>query len=480
MAKRKKICPACNKSFVSPNRHKCNVDKNFLTLNLFKWRTGIVITEIKNIKNVSLLPYDFEGSIYVNSIENCINLKDLNVSNHSVSQINALETLINLKKLTLFKNLIKSIQGLENNKKLRVLDLQFNQIQEITGLENLKNLNSLFLNDNEIKELKGLENLIKLERLWIGKNKISEIKNLNALGRLKVLDFGMNRITRIKNLNHLKNLESLNLSYNQISEIEGLGDLTNLKKLDLSYNNYISNITGLDKLNKLLELKLIGNNIHSELLEKLGGLAENGLVKNPQRFIDYCKKNKSGIHITSNNGRETIQTKLQNIKTKKRKKISTINIRALHKFLLDKLWKTQSSTNKESPLTGETKVIPIGIWFWIKSRLHHEYSTWDWSTDRASGDPRYNSWVKDWIGLIENAPKKVSLPKDLDNWALFKASYFCESGEVGGDHRGRWVENFEKDGMLTVHNADGNFYNVPSINATWVQKVDLKRLERWK
>ena len=83
----------------------------------------------------------------------------------------------------------------------------------------------------------------------------------------------------------------LYLSNNHISEIKGLDSLINLKKLELD-NNYITEIKGLGNLEKLDFLSIGKNKIEEILLERLGRLGRDGGAFKPQKFVEFCKRNK--------------------------------------------------------------------------------------------------------------------------------------------------------------------------------------------
>jgi len=88
---------------------------------------------------------------------------------------------------------------------------------------------------------------------------------------------------------------SLNLSkrgIKDIREIRGIRRLKHLKSLDLS-NNMITDIHGLEKCKNLTRLKLKGNPLPKELLDKLGGLKVDGNARKPKRFVEYCQNNET-------------------------------------------------------------------------------------------------------------------------------------------------------------------------------------------
>jgi hypothetical protein len=82
----------------------------------------------------------------------------------------------------------------------------------------------------------------------------------------------------------------LNLSDNRITKIKNLNFLYELEKLDIS-NNQISEIEGLENLQHLVYLNLKNNPIPKTLIDDLGGLREDGSVKEPSNYVAYCRKN---------------------------------------------------------------------------------------------------------------------------------------------------------------------------------------------
>ncbi len=206
-----------------------------------------------------------------------IEIKDglLELSNRGIkdiSEIKGLDNVLNLKELHLALNQITEIKGLDNLINLEALVLEGNQITEIKGLDNLKNLRWLNLNRNQIKEVKGLKTLKKLLGLYLNKSQITEIKGLDTLINLSILDLSENQITEIKGLDTLRNLSELDLLENQITAIKGLESLENLQRLSLS-----------------------GNQIPDQVLKELGWSDSDGWANTPQRFIEYCRKEKMDV-----------------------------------------------------------------------------------------------------------------------------------------------------------------------------------------
>ncbi len=144
----------------------------------------------------------------------------------------------------------------------------------------------------EISEIKGLNLLVNLEELNLNKNfQISEIRGLQKLTSLKILRLRNNNINEITGLENLTNLKLLDLAENNISEIKGLESLTNLEYLDLSVNK-IADIKNIEKLENLKFLFIGRNLIPPILINRLGGLNQNGEALNPKRFVEYSYEKK--------------------------------------------------------------------------------------------------------------------------------------------------------------------------------------------
>uniref|UniRef100_T1GHD9 Uncharacterized protein n=1 Tax=Megaselia scalaris TaxID=36166 RepID=T1GHD9_MEGSC len=174
---------------------------------------------------------------------------------------------------------------------LEEIDLSNNQIEEdslkriyfksLTSLKilnlsrnaNISSINYSVFKDTQLQNLNmssvNLKNLNKLGSknltiLDLSQNSISLIPEdtFEDLENLELLNLGNNKISELQTnvFSSLKKLTKLILNCNVICDIpKGIfKDLSNLVTLDLSYNS-LEYIEGLDKLNKLQDLKLQGN-----------------------------------------------------------------------------------------------------------------------------------------------------------------------------------------------------------------------------
>merc|ERR1712096_538235 len=96
-----------------------------------------------------------------------------------------------------------------------------------------------------------------LSKLYLYNNEISTIENLNSLFYINELDLSNNKISEIKGLSNLKHMHTLNVGGNCIKNIgTGLNKLVRLENLNLAGNNF-SSFKEVIKLNKLSSLKYL-------------------------------------------------------------------------------------------------------------------------------------------------------------------------------------------------------------------------------
>ena len=190
---------------------------------------------------------------------------------------------------------IKSIKGLEYAVNLEKLKLNENEISDISPLKNLKKLEYIELQRNRIVDIRPLKELTELKYLKLYNNLIEDVTPLAGLTKLKGLDLHYNvtvtgdelhktaskGITDVSSvLDNMKELEFLDLSANRITEVKGLEKLDKIKDLDLS-DNRISDYTGL------------GDYLASRYANMLSG---NGSVNFSGQNVDNTKE------ITVENG----------------------------------------------------------------------------------------------------------------------------------------------------------------------------------
>ncbi|MHA1480895.1 MAG: HEAT repeat domain-containing protein, partial [Candidatus Thorarchaeota archaeon] len=129
-------------------------------------------------------------------------------------------------------------------------------------------------------------------------------------------------------------------------------------------------------------------------------------------------------------------------------------------------------------LTIKTKV--AGRWLWVTSKADYEGNTWDYTTDRLSGDPYSAHVFHDWVGEAKTAPKSVSQPKDLHNWALLHTGYKRQYTDVGswGVHTGRYLDDVTSEGIVKLRvESNRTFHDVSPSAETIAQQVDLTILD---
>ena len=120
-------------------------------------------------------------------------------------------------------------------------------------------------NIHRLSEIKGLERL-RVESLDLSKNFLHEVVFPRSLF-VKVLLLGENKIRSISGLENLSSPEMIDLSQNPIDRVDGFQNMENL------YTLYLED-----------------TEISQETLEELGGVNKDGMAREPERFVTYCKE----------------------------------------------------------------------------------------------------------------------------------------------------------------------------------------------
>lgn len=193
----------------------------------------------------------------------------------------------------------------------------------VIDISKFRNLKTLEIQRIPIKRIVGLQQLRQQIQELVVEKSLTDIKDLimhcagdNCSGfiwnSLKRVDFSYNCLERVDNaFEFTPYVQFLNLSHNKIVQISALVYLPNLKILNLSYNqltnipklniesyrrlqvliindNFIEDVSGLARLDALLELDLSGNCLldHSLLLPlcTLNALRYLNLAGNPLAF----------------------------------------------------------------------------------------------------------------------------------------------------------------------------------------------------
>lgn len=223
----------------------------------------------------------------ISLLEKCKSLAILKLDLNRISRLEPLGTLTGLQELNLYCNKIMDITPLKSLTGLQELNLTGNQITSIKALQDICGLKFLSAQDNRIEDLTPLKNMPVLSELYLEYNQISDISVLRDRASLKKLRLHHNRIAVSQeagdgkakaNYEALRSLESLELLFlrnnRQIADITFLEKMTKLTELRLGYNE-IRDIEPLKKLQRLRFLQIGHNELkHVDSLAGLQGLEE--------------------------------------------------------------------------------------------------------------------------------------------------------------------------------------------------------------
>ena len=188
------------------------------------------------------------------AVEDALGIKDPNISDmatliklyapqKNINSLIGLEYATNLVEIDIHKNKICKIDPISNCKKLRKLVAHENLINDISCLEKLPDIEELSLGWNPIKDISVIPpKADKLTRLGLGTIKIQDP---SWIWRMKNLEHLVLRETGISNINGIQNLQKLKtiiLFGNNIRDFRPLLYLSTLREWDIRKNPISSDI----------------------------------------------------------------------------------------------------------------------------------------------------------------------------------------------------------------------------------------------
>ena len=234
---------------------------------------GFQVTKINNSKHTDVFRelqfiHDFVQKTVVLSLTNFLN-EDLFDGPIDISKFRNLRTL-EIQKLS-----IKRIVGIQQ------LRAQLKEIICIRCIANTREIISDCGGDNSNGFIWN-----ELKRLDLSYNTLEKVDSFEFTPYVQYLNLSHNQISNVSAIKWLPNLKILNLSYNQLSHIPKFNTETYRRLQVLVINdNFIEDISGLDRMLALAELDLSGNCIldHSMLLplSTLSALCYLNLLGNP-------------------------------------------------------------------------------------------------------------------------------------------------------------------------------------------------------
>ncbi|WP_139166104.1 leucine-rich repeat domain-containing protein [Chryseobacterium jejuense] len=250
-----------------------------LYLNIYQQNRKIerpITLDLQHLKNVEKLHLDSNDDVYFTGISHLKSLKTLELDDNG--DLEGLTALTSLEKLVIKGEVINKFPEL---KQVKILDLHVPRNYEVASLEKFPNLEKLELNlwsDQKIA-INGLKKLKIIVFDYINFDDIISFENLPSLEEVDLTECRVSSLSKLKRLTSLK---KLNLENNDIKSLEGIENLKNLEQLAFDLGN-ITDFTPLNKLPKLREVFIWGNNKRKEDIE--GQLSKPEiLIRNAETF----------------------------------------------------------------------------------------------------------------------------------------------------------------------------------------------------
>lgn len=188
---------------------------------------------------------------------NCIYADTMRIYGQNITTLHALKNLKKIDVLQISATNITSIAGLEKLERCYYLELSGNK--QLIDLKILKNLNYAFrvaitFND-VIKSYEGISGDSLINIVILGNKQVKDLTGLNSKYCKDLLIIGGN-LTNLSN-HQLLGLKELTLE--EVSNIDSIGSFP-ITKLSIGNNHLLTNISEIDQLKYLTDIRLWSNN----------------------------------------------------------------------------------------------------------------------------------------------------------------------------------------------------------------------------
>lgn len=129
-------------------------------------------------------------------------------------------------------------------------------------------------------------NLIRINALSYVTNADFEVMKEDASCFLNRFHVSFNGVIYL--MRHDLHLNLANKGISDLREVKNLNRLKQLKSIDLR-NNYLRRLRGIGNLANLSQISVSGNPLKPHILQKLGGLDEQGHLLNPRNYLIYSR-----------------------------------------------------------------------------------------------------------------------------------------------------------------------------------------------
>lgn len=462
--------------------------ENIEHLSINNIKENMDFSVLKNLKNLEYLY--ISGNFWeLSSLKELNQVKTMSFGfyskNNEIIDFSKLGELLNVERISINGSGAKDLSPLGKLKNLKSIDIQsndvidFEQIRNISTLESFSTLNSEIKNFDKIIQLKNLK---ELDLSNVRGYKIKMIENLTGLEKLylhgcideETIDF-----------RKLKNLKNLSLSFNRYDNsstepiyFEGMQKLEDIY-INSYDNNTIVDFKGVDKLNKLKEIRIDGDILTNT--KNIGNISKIPNLELLRVYTeDYRKINVNIKELVNPNLRkieiygkiEDISplTKLKNLEevTLNNSALSEIDIEKylndLEKINVEKKLKIEGTLDEDiGPiLCGQTKTVDISQNALIRRFLSKDSSLYN--SDKLTINSNNNSLEKSEINRdnykvnikakeFGNQKYSLTIERSADYYNTSKVSFKI-------NYNLNWVNKISADDKTEISIPDKNLKTV--------------------
>ena len=189
----------------------------------------------------------------ISALKGC-KAKTLLLNGNNIKDFSVLSTMPNLEVLYIGNNPISDLSFLKGCKKLRMLNIDSIVVNDIKALEDT-NIGEIELHEIRVldNDYSVLERMDSLYRLGVSRAESGMINVLGELDNITMLSIDVWPDEDLERISGLTNLSSLGISSDRLVSMKGIEKMTNIQRLYFDNDLNLSDVSGIDKLDRLQE-----------------------------------------------------------------------------------------------------------------------------------------------------------------------------------------------------------------------------------
>lgn len=178
------------------------------------------LSPIRSLTRLEVIVCDNTSISSLAPLKYSLVLKELSCNNTQIGDLETVKNFLSLQKLYCNNTPVNNLDPLSGLVRMTTLRCSNTSINDLNSLRNLTNLEFLDFSNTKVLSLEPLINLINLQQLYFANTNVNDLNPLKDLEKLKIIDFNGTQVNSLSSLNNLDSLEKVYCDNTQVNAEE--------------------------------------------------------------------------------------------------------------------------------------------------------------------------------------------------------------------------------------------------------------------